>query len=215
MDPPKLGCMQQIFLIRHGETDWNVLRRLQGHSDIPLNANGTQQALSIQNDLRNLQLDKYFSSDLSRALQTAELATQLLNKPSLQMPAMIQTSKDLREVFLGDAEGLTHEEIQLRFGIDIWKDWTQNDPQLFHTRFPGGESKWEALHRFENYILEQCQRFPSQKLGFFSHGLIMRSFIHKHNSILTEPFIVKNVQIVSMTLHDSKFLLQPGATSES
>lgn len=207
MDPPKLGCMQQIFLIRHGETDWNVLRRLQGHSDIPLNANGTQQALSIQNKLHKLQLDKYFSSDLSRALKTAELATKATHH--------IQTSPHLREVFLGDAEGLTHEEIQLRFGIDIWKDWTQNDPQLFHTRFPGGESKWEALHRFENYILEQCQCFPRQKLGFFSHGLIMRSFIHKHNSALTEPFIVKNVQIVSMTLHDSKFLLQPGATSES
>lgn len=218
--------MLNIFLIRHGETDWNVLRRLQGHSDIPLNQTGIDQALSIQSELKKINPCKIFSSDLIRAIETAKLSTQngaMFNK-------QIISSSELREVYLGQAEGLTHIEVEQQFGAHLWTDWSKNNSDLFHIRFPGGESKAEALHRFENYIRSQCQASLEQKqnetdtdsadekpnnLVFYSHGLVIRSFIHKHTPNLANSFIVKNVQIISLIYSNSKFLLQSDTTTNS
>ncbi len=63
--------MTEILLIRHGETAWNAVKRLQGHLDIPLNAEGTRQAKALAYALQNEKLDAVISSDLQRAVQTA------------------------------------------------------------------------------------------------------------------------------------------------
>lgn len=232
--------MLNIYLIRHGETDWNILRRLQGHSDIPLNPNGIEQSRSIQSELQKINPTKIYSSDLVRAVDTAKISTEKLfhSSPVQYETEPIITTPNLREVYLGQAEGLTHDEIQQKFGIDLWAEWTQNNPRSFDMRFPEGESKTEALNRFENFIRQQCEAaiqaagtlsaFQSSQnpnpyssksinnknnnnLVFYSHGLIIRSFIHKHTPELKNPFIVKNVQIVPMTFVNSKFLLQSDA----
>ena len=66
MKPPT-----DILIIRHGQTAWNTQKRLQGHSDIPLNENGRLQAVTLAKILRDEPLDAIFSSDLQRAYQTA------------------------------------------------------------------------------------------------------------------------------------------------
>ena len=66
-----------LFLVRHGETVWNVERRCQGHTDIPLNEKGLEQAEKLGRYLQNVQLDAVYASDLSRAGQTAEKIAQI------------------------------------------------------------------------------------------------------------------------------------------
>lgn len=80
-----------IYLIRHGETDWNVERKIQGQTDIPLNSNGKQQAEEAANEIANLKIDRIISSDLSRAKETAEI----INK---KVGAKITFDKRIREV---------------------------------------------------------------------------------------------------------------------
>ena len=87
-----------IYLIRHGQTDWNLNRKLQGQTDIPLNQNGRNQAEQVSEEVSKLKIDKIISSDLLRAKETAEI----INK---KVGAKITYDKRIREINYGDHEG--------------------------------------------------------------------------------------------------------------
>ncbi|NQZ32077.1 MAG: histidine phosphatase family protein [Oceanospirillaceae bacterium] len=87
-----------FYFLRHGQTDWNLAKRLQGQTDIPLNATGRAQALAAKALITKLRLTKVCSSDLSRAYETAEIVTTDLRLP-------IITVSGIREVTLGEADG--------------------------------------------------------------------------------------------------------------
>jgi broad specificity phosphatase PhoE len=97
-----------IFLARHGESDWNVERRWQGHADRPLTARGRAQAAELAERLRAVGLDAVYSSDLRRAAQTATVVARAGGLDVVEVPA-------LREVDVGSWSGLTREEAQRRF----------------------------------------------------------------------------------------------------
>ena len=97
-----------ILLARHGETEWNRERRVQGHSDIPLNDTGRAQARELAKQLERERLDAVYTSDLSRARETAEIATAGRALPTQELI-------DLRERHFGTWEGLTDTVIRDRF----------------------------------------------------------------------------------------------------
>jgi probable phosphoglycerate mutase len=93
-----------LLLVRHGETDWNAGRRWQGHTDVPLNARGREQAHALAEQLVAEPPDAIYASDLSRARETAEIAGARLGLP-------VVTEPDLREIDVGSREGLTADEV--------------------------------------------------------------------------------------------------------
>ena len=107
-----------VFLARHGETDWNVQGRWQGHTDIPLNAKGRQQARSVADALRGAGLAGLVSSDLSRAHETARIVGAELGLD------VAYVDVDLRERMLGAFEGLTREECEQQHP-EAWRAWRQ------------------------------------------------------------------------------------------
>ncbi|MEV8268152.1 histidine phosphatase family protein [Microbacterium sp. NPDC076911] len=105
--------MTALTLIRHGETDWNHARRIQGATDIPLNDTGREQArtaAALLRDRRDRERLVVVSSDLSRAQETAEIIARELG---LTAP---RTYPGLRERSYGEAEGVTDEEFKARWG---------------------------------------------------------------------------------------------------
>ena len=121
----------RIYFLRHGETDWNVQRRMQGRTDIALNSNGVRQAMLWRPFFDRIHLAGVYSSSLSRAIETALLAT-------CRPPCMID---DLAERYYGEWEGRT------------WNDIADHDPD-FDNRWrradskpPGGESRLEMQAR--------------------------------------------------------------------
>src|SRR5207253_449000 len=100
-----------LYLIRHGLTDWNAQRKMQGHSNIPLNETGRSQAQALQAFFQKNPVEKVFSSDLARAFETAQIATGA--KDILKM-------EGLREVRLGDIEGHSEPEIVAKYGDAAW-----------------------------------------------------------------------------------------------
>lgn len=92
-----------IYLMRHGETDWNVLHRMQGRSDIPLNENGLSQAKTAALAMRSIPFDCIFSSPLQRAVQTAQTVAAGRNLP-------IQIEPRITEMGFGKMEGLSLTE---------------------------------------------------------------------------------------------------------
>ena len=129
-----------VFYIRHGETDWNVAGRLQGHRDIPLNIKGRAQASHCGEVLRDLlerdgrdraTLD-YFSSPLGRATETMELV-----RAGLGLPAQGYTLEpQLIEIAFGDWEGSTIAQLHLNDPARI----SQREHDKWHFLPPGGES---------------------------------------------------------------------------
>ncbi|GGI96033.1 phosphoglycerate mutase [Alicyclobacillus cellulosilyticus] len=100
--------MFEIWLVRHGETDWNHAGRLQGWTDIPLNEAGWCQARRLAAALHGVPFCAVYTSDLVRARTTASLLQRELNAPLL-------VTQQLRERCFGSGEGLTRQEIAERF----------------------------------------------------------------------------------------------------
>ena len=100
--------MGKLLIVRHGETIWNTQGRIQGHSDIELSESGVQQARSLAERLREVELDAVYSSDLVRASRTAELVLEGRDVP-------LYHTERLREYHKGAFEGLTNQQIQEQF----------------------------------------------------------------------------------------------------
>ncbi len=107
-----------ILLVRHGETDWNRDRRVQGHTDVPLNDEGRRQARALAEELGEGAFDAVYASDLARARETAEILAAPCGLDVTQLEA-------LREKNFGTWEGLTDTDVLDRFpdaGPRAWGD---------------------------------------------------------------------------------------------
>src|SRR3984957_448886 len=114
----------QILFIRHGETDWNRIKRIQGYIDIPLATTGVEQAKRLAQRLageaaQGMRLDAIYSSDLQRAQQTAQPIATALGLP-------LQLRKGLRERLYGAFEGYDRDQIAERYP-DEFEYWQTRD----------------------------------------------------------------------------------------
>jgi 2,3-bisphosphoglycerate-dependent phosphoglycerate mutase len=151
----------QFCLVRHGETDWNVERRLQGHTDISLNERGLKQAHQMATALQaiELQFDVLYTSDLKRAAQTAQAIEKVFGVSAI-------THEALRERNLGALQGLTTKEAP-----DIEPElWNTHLSRSLHEDLRGGES----IVQFANRIKDALEQIRSEHAGktilLVSHG---------------------------------------------
>lgn len=160
--------MIKITVYRHGQTNWNKKGLMQGHSDIPLNLVGLAQAFELGKKLENEKIDLILASDLSRANQTARVATK---KHSADIPFVI--SPKLRETCFGDYEGITREEF---YSSDLSKILDNpNHSETFTARIPGGESHGEVIARFLQCLEDNINNYPfARNVAIFAHYGIMR-----------------------------------------
>ena len=158
--------MVEILLIRHGETNWNAERRLQGHLDIPLNIQGEQQAAALGRALREETLDAIVSSDMQRALQTAEVI-------AASRGMKIDVNPGLRERCFGAFEGLRYSEIRERYPDD-YAAWQTLDVDA---RFPSGTHMAETLREFSERAISTVMRLVTgaddRKIAVVTHGGVL------------------------------------------
>lgn len=138
--------MKTLYIVRHGETEWNKIGRYQGITNVPLNENGIAQAKACGNALKDVHFDRILSSDLSRALVTAETIRGIRQLE-------IKTDERLREINFGDWEKLLFTEIEERWPGLI--DQMYRRPDI--VKVPNGESfqevqdrAWSAVSDFLN-----------------------------------------------------------------
>ncbi len=148
--------MTEILFVRHGETDWNVERRVQGHSDRPLNDTGTAQALALAEELQHEQLDAIYASDLARALETARAVADRHGMKVEVLPA-------LREKNFGTWEGLLDTEIRERF------------PEADGGPWGDAETTPEVSERVLTALHEIAARHPGGRVLVVSHGGPLRA----------------------------------------
>lgn len=151
--------MTRIYLVRHGQTDWNVEGRWQGHADVPLNATGMEQAREIARQLASEQLEAIYSSDLQRARQTAEALSKRTGLP-------VRLDARLREIHQGEWQGLLATEIEARYEEAFQR--RRNDP--YNIAPPGGETVEQVRQRVVQAFEEIIARHPRQHVAVVSHG---------------------------------------------
>ena len=163
--------LKNIYVVRHGETDWNKNHRFQGRTDIKLNEVGKEQALRLRSWMQQLQIESVYSSPLVRAYETAEIATQ-------DLKITIQKDDRLQETNIGDAEGLTMDELLVKFGDDSLIRWRNYEERLLDFRFPNGESKREMMYRVRQVFLDIAQNSNRNSVAIFAHGMVMRAMTY-------------------------------------
>lgn len=151
--------MTDLYLVRHGETDWNLQRRVQGSTDIPLNGTGRLQALATGRLLAaaGRPWDAVVASPLSRARETAAIIAREIGLPA---PELVD---DLRERAYGDAEGLDHDEIDARFP--------------YPTPVPGRETRDEVTARVMPALVALAKEHPGESLVVVAHGGVIRAVL--------------------------------------
>ncbi|MFC5501590.1 histidine phosphatase family protein [Lysinimonas soli] len=150
--------MTELYLVRHGETDWNRQRRIQGLTDIPLNDTGREQARATGKLLARRRWDGVFASPLSRARETAAIIAAELGLPA---PTPIDA---LVERNYGAAEGLDWMQVETRFPAG--------------TRVPGRESREQVGARVVPALVELAELHLGESLVVVSHGGAIRSVLN-------------------------------------
>ncbi len=160
--------MTEFWLVRHGQTEWNLTGRWQGQAtDAPgLNDTGLAQALTIHEQLKGIEISTIYSSDLLRARQTAELVAQPLGLSVTLEPR-------LREINLGVWEGMPSDEIEAKYP----KELSERARNPFNTRAPDGESPREVADRVLSAVNEIASKHRNESILIVAHGISLAVII--------------------------------------
>jgi len=188
-----------IFAVRHGETEWNLHEKQQGHFDSPLTDNGVKQAQLLADGLAGKNIDILFSSDLGRALQTADIIAEKLSLD-------IHTDSRLRERHLGIMQGLTKKEFAEKYPEEA-AQFDTGDPDYI---LPGGESARQRTNRCFDCAEGLAMSNAGKRILLVGHGGVLMSLFYKvTNTPLSEPrrFSIFNASINSFSISDGQWRL--------
>jgi len=178
--------MTELYLVRHGETDWNAARRIQGRTDIPLNDTGREQARQAGELLARRRWDAVYASPLSRARETAAIIGERVGITE------VGTRDALMERDYGAAEGLDFDELAARY------------PEGVHAE--GQESREDVGHRVGSALVELADSHPGESLIVVSHGGAIRAVLQLADPGTQHPRIT-NASVHSFRVQDGTLQL--------
>lgn len=153
-----------LYFVRHGQTEWNLDERMQGHLNSDLTAHGIQQTLNLAKGLPNMGLTHCYTSDSPRTQQTTALLTAELNLP-------VKTEAGLREINMGPWEGENKTTIQSRYPESWTHFWHQ--PHLYQPN-GNGETFAELQTRSVQALNEIIHQHPGATILIVSHRITIK-----------------------------------------
>ncbi len=152
----------ELIAVRHGETDFNAERRMQGHLDVPLSETGRVQAQAAAARLADEPIDKIYSSDLQRALETARIIHE-------GREIELVTDLRLREFHMGTFQGMTLSEAREKHG-DAWERFFIHDADF---ALPGGQSRNQKQVEIASFMEEVVRSQAGGRMLVVTHGGIL------------------------------------------
>ena len=152
-----------IYIVRHGQTEWNLLGKTQGHGNSDLTPKGIEQAELLADSMTKYPIDYIYSSDLGRAYQTAEI---IGNKLSIE----VEKTEALREMNFGTWEGRIIKDI-IEEDPELYKMW-RNEPNL--AKIPQGETLSQIKERTDAFIKEINEKYDGKHIVLVTHSLCAR-----------------------------------------
>ena len=198
----------KIYLIRQGQSDWNIQGRIQGSHDIPLNEAGRRQAEQLAKGMDSRLVTRIFSSTLARAMETAQRIGSRQKVEICPMPQLI-------EVEFGKWEGMTWEEIMEAYPNE-YRMWALNPDEVAP---PGGETQEQVIKRCAEALKEIIRITGGREdIAMVSHGATIAYLVSymMHNDPEVESMIVENASITTVNyspLTEDYMLLEMNDTS--
>ena len=152
-----------IYIVRHGQTEWNLLGKTQGHGNSDLTPKGIEQAELLADSMTKYPIDYIYSSDLGRAYQTAEIIGNKLN-------IEFEKTEALREMNFGTWEGRIIKDI-IAEDPELYKMW-RNEPHL--AKIPQGETLSQIKERTDAFIKEINEKYDGKHIVLVTHSLCAR-----------------------------------------
>jgi broad specificity phosphatase PhoE len=154
-----------IYLVRHGQTDHNKGLKLQGVTESELNENGLNQAVLVAERIAGYSIQRIYSSDYKRAVQTAEILHKYTG-------AEVVVNPYLREIDMGEWEDADWDRIK-RLHPQYYSEWSKH---LIDMPYPGGESGGDVLKRMDNFITE-LKSLDYNDVAIVTHGGVIKVFL--------------------------------------
>ena len=158
--------MGRLYIVRHGQTEWNAQGRIQGHTDVDLSDYGRQQAQAVAQRLSGVTFDAAYTSDLSRSKETAQIIVG-------QRTMSLHSTSRLREFHKGVFEGLTVHEYKRRYP-DLYQASLVNDLDFAPT---GGETIRQTSLRMAGFIADLKEQHQDETVLVVGHGGSLRSVV--------------------------------------
>ncbi len=158
--------MTKIYLIRHGQSEWNKLYKIQGQKDTMLTDIGKRQAKKLGDRLIDENIDIIYSSDLERAYTTAKIISEIIRKPLI-------SNESIREIGFGPWEGLSLTEIKKSFKNE-YIIWTMEPHKLY---LEGAESLQVLQDRTMNYVNQIINDNEGKNIAIVSHSATLKIII--------------------------------------
>jgi broad specificity phosphatase PhoE len=153
--------MTRIYLVRHGQTEWNRELRFRGRADIPLDENGRRQARAIADALMGKDISAIYTSPLKRSIETARPAATAFH-------LNIVTRQGLIDINYGEWEGLAYDEVRQRYA-DLYREWEERPDSV---TFPSGESLEEVKRRSFSAFMKVVEENPGKSILIIPHRVI-------------------------------------------
>jgi broad specificity phosphatase PhoE len=185
--------MKKIFLVRHGESQWNVLKKIQGQQNIPLTDKGLKQANLIGNRLVNEKIDKIYSSDLLRAFNTAQIIGEKLK-------INVTPMKEFREINFGIWEGISNEKILSQY-YDEFVIWRKMPEKLM---IENAETLKEVQSRAMDGIKKIIEDKENENILIVSHSVTLKTMILGLLNIDLTYFKNLTLNNVSLTIIENR-----------
>lgn len=180
-----------LYLMRHGQTDWNAEGRVQGWTDMPLNKKGIEEAHIAGEKLANEDIETVYSSDLKRARKTAEIVSAALDLP-------LHYTKRLREMDFGKANGVKKTDLMAKFPYIYSAFNDLNNQERYDIAYPLGETIGEVQQRFMKFFTKLLDD-RRQKVLLVTHGMFVRIFAE---SCLKKTLRLGNGSVLRVTFDE-------------
>lgn len=179
--------MATLVLLRHGQSQWNLENKFTGWVDVPLTAEGAEEARKAGEKLKGFKFDVAYTSVLQRAQKTLEIALEVIGQQNIP----IHKDQALNERHYGDLQGLDKAETAKKFGDEQVKIWRRS----YDVAPPGGESLKDTAARtmpyFEKHILEELRQGKNVLIA--AHGNSLRSIVMDLEKLTKEEVLELNL----------------------
>lgn len=201
----------KLYIVRHGQTEWNVLEKFQGQLNSPLTLEGIKKVKETAKKLKDIKFNAGYTSEMGRTVATAEIILQNNNyeqKKTSDQKLKLQKLSELNEIHFGEWQGMTFKETFIKFPKEAHNYFY--DVKNYNAKNIKGEDLKEGLERFLNGLKKIREKQKSGNVLIVTHGTVLELFFNyiqnKEANDLDERKLIGNGQYKIFTFKNEKYI---------